>query len=137
MVIEHQKIDHKAKRILKQSAITSEGVLYFDYKDNELVAEVVSKGNIYYGNENDYDIQNQPYILITFRRTVDEVRNEAEENRKLKLNKLSKEDILNIVGDTDTVELPGDYSKDEVHNMITCVLKLYMKKWNSPFKEIN
>lgn len=127
MVIEHQKIDHKAKRILKQSAITSEGVLYFDYKDNELVAEVVSKGNIYYGNENDYDIQNQPYILITFRRTVDEVRNEAEENRKLKLNKLSKEDILNIVGDTDTVELPGDYSKDEVHNMITCVLKLYMK----------
>lgn len=135
MVIENQKIDHKAKKVIKQSGITSEGILYFDYKDDETVAEVVSKTNIYYGNENDDDIQSQPYMLITFRRTVDEVKNVAEENKKNKLNKLSKEDINNIVGDTETDDLAGDYSKDEVHNMITCVLKLYKKNGTVHIKQ--
>ena len=40
--------------------------------------EQVDKTNIYYGNENDDNIQTQPYIIISFRRTVDEVKAEAK-----------------------------------------------------------
>lgn len=127
VIIEQQKIDKKARKVLKQAAITSEGILYFDYKDNEVTAEVVSKGNIFYGNENDDNIQDQPYILITFRRTVDEVRKEARENMELGLNNLKEEDLYAIIGDSDTQDQPGDYAKDEVQDMVTCVLKMYRK----------
>ena len=70
------------RKAIKDSLITGEGVIYFDYsKDtSEVYSRVIPMVNISYGNENDADIQEQPYILLSFRRPVDQVRAEAIAN---------------------------------------------------------
>ena len=63
---EKDKMDFKGRRISKDSAINDEGIMYVDYdKENQLpLNEIIKKNDVYYGNENDDEIQNQPYILI-------------------------------------------------------------------------
>ena len=69
---ENNKMDYKLRRITKDAAINDEGIL-FTYWDGERkvpVTEIVEKNDIYYGNENDDNIQEQPYILIRKRMPV-------------------------------------------------------------------
>ena len=76
----------------------------------------------YYGNENDDNIQTQPYIIISFRRTVDEVKEEA------KANGMSDEEIEKIVSDEEYHEQAGkDKRTDEISPMCLELLKLYKK----------
>ena len=65
-------MDYKARKITKDSAINDEGIIYvsYDNETNSPVNEIISKNDIYYGNENDSDIQNQPYILIKQRKPI-------------------------------------------------------------------
>lgn len=120
---EISKIHKKIRKIIKKAAITSEGIIYFTYdiEKNEIKAEIVDKTNIFYGNENEDETQEQPYMLLTFRRDVDTIREIARKNN------VSEEEIMNIVGDNETQEQSGDYAKDELNNMVECVLKLYKK----------
>ena len=61
---EKDKMDFKGRRVTKDGAINDEGIIYVDYdKDNQMpLNEIIKKNDIYYGNENDDDIQSQPYI---------------------------------------------------------------------------
>jgi hypothetical protein len=71
-VWEKDKMDFKGRRITKDAAINDEGIIYvnFDEETKMPVNEIVKKNDIYYGNENDDEIQNQPYILIRKRLPV-------------------------------------------------------------------
>lgn len=71
-VWEKDKLDFKGRRITKDAAINDEGIMYvnFDEKTMMPVHEIIKKNDIYYGNENDDDIQSQPYILIRKRMPV-------------------------------------------------------------------
>jgi hypothetical protein len=112
--------------IVKSSAINSEGIIHFyiQGEDNDFFAEEIDKNNIYYGNENESDIQKQPYILATFRKTVEEVRELAREFRKQGKNNLSDEDIASIVSDRDYFEQQGsDKMILEVSPMCLVVMK--------------
>ena len=73
-VWEKDDLDIKIRKITKDSAITSEGVMYVDYdKETQTpVNEILNKADVYYGNENDSDIERQPYILIKQRLPVSE-----------------------------------------------------------------
>lgn len=97
----------KVRSIVKNSAINSEGIIYFYNEDNNILSEEIDKNNICYGNENDSDIQNQPYILATFRKTVKEVKAQAKKYRDLGFNNLTDEEIDGIVSDTETWEEQG------------------------------
>jgi hypothetical protein len=120
---EKDKLDFKGRRITKDAAINDEGIIYVDYDiDNQTpVNEIIKKNDIYYGNENDDDIQNQPYILIRKRMPVSNAIEMA-----LKAG-LSEEKTLFIIGDNDNFEESGEAAKDELDNMVTVVTKMYKK----------
>ena len=118
---EKDKMDFKGRRVTKDAAINDEGIIYVNYdrENNVPVHEIIKKNDVYYGNENDDDIQAQPYILIRKRLPVV---NAIE----LALNEgMSEDKIPYIIGDTDTFEESGEAAKEEVDNMVTVVYKMY------------
>lgn len=121
---EHDYMDLKLRLIVKDAAINDEGVMYVRYDDEKQqpINEVINKNDIYFGNENDSDIQNQPYILIKQRKPVSEVKEIAENNG------VSLEKINYIMGDLENIEEAGETSKYEKDNMCTLVTKMYKKK---------
>ena len=119
---ELQQVGSKIKECVKDACINDEGIIhnYFDKEKQEIVAEVIDKNNIYYGNENDSDIQSQPYIIISYRKPVTQVKEEA-----LKLG-ISQEEIELITPDGETLEQAGYSSTtDEVNPMCLVLLKYY------------
>ena len=116
-------MDTKLRTVVKDAAINDEGVMYVRYSDEDgaPVNEVINKNDIYYGNENDEDIQSQPYILLKQRKPVSEV--------KLIAGALgvSEKEIDHIIGDMDNIEEAGEAAKYEKDNMCTVVTKLYKK----------
>lgn len=120
---EQSQVNKKIREILKDSCIDSEGVIHAYEKDENIEVEVIDKTNIYYGNENDDDIQAQPYIIISYRRTVDSVREEAIKN-----GMSEDEAIAMITADSDYEEQPGrDKRVDEISPMCLVLLKYYKK----------
>ncbi len=123
-VWEAEKMDFKDRRVTKDAAINDEGIIYvnFDEEEKKPINEIIKKNDIYYGNENDDDIQSQPYILIRKRMPVV---NAIE----LALSAgMSESKIPFIIGDNDTFEESGDAAKEELDNMVTLVYKLYKKE---------
>ena len=122
-VWERDKMDFKGRRVTKDAAINDEGIIYVNFDQEKMVPvnEIVKKNDIYYGNENDDDIQNQPYILIRKRMPVV---NAIE----LALREGMSEDKTDfIIGDTDTFEESGEDAKLELDNMVTIVYKMFKK----------
>ena len=121
---EKDKLDFKGRRITKDAAINDEGIMYVNYDvDNQTpLNEIIKKNDIYYGNENDDDIQAQPYILIRKRMPVSNVIELAEKEG------LSEDKLKMIIGDNDTFEESGEAAKQELDNMVTVVTKMYKKK---------
>ena len=120
-VWERDKMDFKGRRVTKDAAINDEGIIYVDFDQEKMIPvnEIVKKNDIYYGNENDDDIQAQPYILIRKRMPVV---NAVE----LALSKgMSADKVEYIIGDNDTFEESGEAAKIELDNMVTVVYKMY------------
>jgi hypothetical protein len=122
-VWEQEKMDFKGRKITKDSAINDEGILYISFDEEKMmpINEIIKKSEIYYGNENDDDIQNQPYILLSKRMAV------ANAIEFAIANGMSEEKTDFIIGDNDTFEESGDSAKIELDNMVTLVYKLYKR----------
>ena len=120
-VWEANKMDHKGRRFTKDAAINDEGIFYsyWSTKDKMPKVEITKKNDIYYGNENDDDIQSQPYILIRKRMPVSQARQIALDEGK------SEEEVKKIIGDNDTFEESGEAAKEEVDSMVTVITKMY------------
>lgn len=120
---EKDKMDFKGRKVTKDSAINDEGIIYVDFDQEKMmpVNEVIKKNDIYYGNENEEDIQLQPYILLRKRMSVLGA-------QELAFSKgVSESEIKLIVGDTDTHEESGEAAKEELENNVTVIYKLYKK----------
>ncbi|MGN0733691.1 MAG: hypothetical protein ACI4LC_05915 [Emergencia sp.] len=117
-------MDVKLRLVVKDAAINDEGVMYVTYDDEKErpVNEILSKNDIYYGNENYSDIQSQPYIIVKQRKPVSEVKALAS------LNGVSEKETDHIIGDLDNIEEAGEDAKFEKDNMCTVVTKLYKYK---------
>lgn len=120
---EKDKMDKKLRSITKDAAINDEGIIYvyFDTETMMPVHEVVKKNDIYYGNENDDEIESQPYILIRKRMPVSNAIEFALANG------MSEADKELIIGDSDIFEESGEAAKQELDNMVTLVYKFYKK----------
>ena len=121
---EKDKMDFKGRRVTKDAAINDEGIIYVNYDmENQMpVNEIIKKNDIYYGNENDDDIQAQPYILIRKRMPVVNAIDLALAEG------LGEDKVQYIIGDSDTFEESGEAAKDEVDNMVTLVTKMWKEK---------
>ena len=118
---EKDQMDKKGRTVTKDAAINDEGIIYvnFDAEQKMPVNEILDKVDIYYGNENDDDIQLQPYILIRKRIPVINAMEMA------RAEGLSEEKLDMIIGDNDTFEQPGDAAKYEIDNMVTIITKMW------------
>lgn len=118
---EKDGLDFKVRKVTKDAAINDEGIMYvtYDAEKETPVNEIISKNDIYFGNENDSDIQNQPYIIIKRRLPVTIVQEMALKEGA------SKGEVNLIVGDNDYFEEPGEASKYEKDDMCTIVTKMY------------
>ena len=114
-------MDFKVRQIGKIAAINSEAPIYMNYNEDEGMPEIeiLNKPDIYYGNENNSDIQSQPYILIKKRMPVSTAKQFAEDNGA------NKKEIEYIIGDMETFEEAGDDAKDEKDSMVTVVWKFW------------
>ncbi len=123
-VWEQDKMDDKLRSVTKDAAINDEGIFYIWWDEEKMrpVHEVIKKNDIYYGNENDEDIQGQPYILIRKRMPV------ANAQEFALREGASEGDLVYIVGDTDTFEESGEAAKLELDDMVTVIYKLYKEK---------
>lgn len=122
-VWEQDKMDIKGRKITKAAAINGEGVIFVDFNKEKMMPEndVIEKTDIFYGDENNDDIQSQPYIIFSKRMSV----SSAQEFAKAK--GVKDEDVLCITGDSDTHEQGGEDAKYEVDDRVTLVYKLYKK----------
>ena len=130
-VWEKDRFDKKIRKFTKDAAINDEGIIYVDYdrKNDMPINEVIYKADVGYGNENSDEIQTQPYIIIRQRKPVMDVQKLAKEN------KVPKEDILNIVGDNDTGDAPGENAKFEIQNNCWLITKMYKKNGTVHFSQ--
>ena len=122
-VFDKDMLDKKIKKWVKRAAINDESICYVNYLPNTdmFENEIISKNDIMYGDENNDEIQEQPYILIRQRKTVVELQEYAAELG------VSKEKILDIKGDKDTATIAGVSGKEEVDDKCWLITKFYKK----------
>lgn len=118
---EKDNMDIKGRIITRDAGINAEGLIYvrWDKEIDEIVNEIIKKNDIYYGNENDSDIQSQPYIIVRIRKPIINVINIARKEG------LSEEKIDLIRSDNDSFEKSGESSKLEKDDMCTLLVKMY------------
>lgn len=123
-VWERDKMDFKLRRITKDAAINDEGIIYIDFDKENMMPknEVIDKVDIYYGDENNDDIESQPYILIRKRMP----QSNAIEFALAHGMSEDKKDL--IIGDNDTFEQSGEAAEIEVDEQVTVVYKFYKKE---------
>lgn len=120
-VWEKDQMDYKIRVLSEDSCVNDEGIMYVNY-DTETqspVNEIISKNNIQYGNENNPDIQSQPYIILSKRVAVKELKEQLQAEGK---------ETKYIVGDTENYEQAGQSAKQEKDPMCTIVTKLWKEK---------
>ena len=130
-VFDKDFLDKKIKKWAKQAAINDEAVAYVDYDttDNMPINEIISKNDIMFGDENEDEIQLQPWILIRQRKTIIELQEIARKNG------VSEEEIQNIRGDNDTHTSSGEDAKYEIEDKCWLLTKLYRKNGTIHFSQ--
>lgn len=128
-VWEKDQMDYKVREISEDSAVNDEGVMYvnYDIDTQEPLNEIINKTDIQYGNENSSDIQSQPYIIISQRKSVIEIQNLARKEG------VSEEQIKNIKGDSDYFEEAGESAKYEKDNKCTLITKMWKEEGKVKF----
>jgi hypothetical protein len=124
-------MDKKVKKWAKQSAINDESIAYvtYDKENDNPINEIISKNDIMYGNENEEEIQLQPYILVRQRKTVIELKQMANEQQ------IDPKLVATIVPDNDTQTIAGDSGKDEVEEKCWLITKFYKKNGTVHFQQ--
>lgn len=124
-------MDKKIKKVCRKSAINGESIVYVDYDEtnNIPINEIISKNDIIFGDENEEEIQLQPWIIIRQRKTISELQTLAR-NYEVK-----EEDVLNIRGDSDLGSASGESAKNEIEDKCWLLTKLYREKGTVHFSQ--
>jgi len=114
------QMDYKVKMWAKKNAIVGQVIDYIDYKDKRPIDIDIKNTDIMFGDENNPEIQAQPWILVRQRKTVLSVREYAKEKG------LPDEKLDMIVGDNDTSTISG--VKDELEDKVWLLTKFWKDK---------
>lgn len=86
-IFERNRIVTLTREFMRNAAVDGDGCTYtwFDPEietgqdaKGDIVTEIVENTRVHFGNPNDKDVQNQPWILINLRKPVEEVRRMAK-----------------------------------------------------------
>ena len=136
---EKDKVERLLMYGLQDAAITGDMFLYV-YWDPELktaqgfkgdfVTSLVDGTQVFFGDVNTSSVEEQPYILISGRELVEELRREAIANG------VSPKDAELILPDNDVMETGGDFGKRELAGTkASYVIKLYKKDGTVRFRK--
>ncbi len=121
---ERLKMDSKCWEVIRAAAIAGDAYIYF--YDGELHSQLINNTDIFFADEQQKDIQKQPYIFISERRPVDDVKSDARENG------IPEDKVSDIIPDNDLDgEITTEEKKDEVKSRdgkCTCLLYLKLEK---------
>ena len=124
---ERAKMDKHSWSIIKDACIGADGYIYFGEAD-VTQAQLINNVNVLLGDEQNSNLQQQPYIMLVERLFVKDVRKEAERNG------VPQEEIELIISDELTNNQLGD--KTEVDYSTEdgkCTSILYMYKDDSGY----
>nr|DAG46702.1 MAG TPA: portal protein [Caudoviricetes sp.] len=115
-LFERNKIVTKVREFMRNAAVDGDGATYswFD-PDMEtgqeakggIVTEIIENTRIIFGNPNERNVQEQPYIIIPMRKQVEYVKNLAEKNG------VRKDDIDSIKADSEAYNNKMDALTDD------------------------
>lgn len=139
-IFENNKMDDQLRKILLDAALSGDACTYARFDPNvdsgskvkgDIVWETIDGANVFFGNPNDNRINFmgkpiQPYILLSFREMVSDLKKEAKENKQ------RKDVINNIVSDNDNEYEVGDRGRIELDSndesaKARVVMKFYPK----------
>lgn len=115
---EKAKMNRTSWRNLTHCAIQGDSYVYFYDGDTRVVPQILLNTQIFLGDENTIDIQDQPYIIIKERLTLEKTKRRAKEGGA------SDSDIKLIQTDADTSD--EVFNTQEVDDKVTNLL--YMTK---------
>ncbi len=123
---EKLKMDKNIWDIILDGALFGSSFCYFYSDSGKMKMDMVDTSNILFGDEQQKDIQKQPYIIIVQRNTVTDLKNMARHFG------MSEEDVMKIIPDNETQTYIGQNAKREVANSeenekCISLLKLYRK----------
>lgn len=141
---ERVKFDDKKEEALRKAYIsgTALAYTYWDeristglYADDsktspikgDIAFEILDVENVVFGDPNNSDVQDQPYIIVSQRVDVEEIKREARRNR------ISAEDVARIAPDNaDTYDVNSGVRGEEepVNSQRVTVLTKFFKKWD-------
>ena len=115
-LFERNKIVTKVREFMRNAAVDGDGATYswFD-PDMEtgqeakggIVTEIIENTRIIFGNPNERNVQEQPYVIIPMRKQVEYVKNLAEKNG------IRKDDIDSIKADSEAYDNKMDALTDD------------------------
>lgn len=127
---EQNQMDQKCWEAVEDGCVTGASYLYFYMQGGRLKSELLDGASLLFGDEQETDINAQPYILVVRRRPVRELRAEAEARG------LPAEEVEKILPDGDW-KTPGTGLENtlEENRKCTSILKFYKKDGNVCFVE--
>lgn len=133
---EKLKMDSMNEKGLNKAALSGAMVSYWywydkidagDGQQGDICGELINASNFFPGDPNMPEINNayepvQPYIILSFRQQVEDVRREAKKNGA------TKEQLELIAADDETKNETGDMAKSEIEDSGKCTVLLHMWK---------
>lgn len=125
-VIERAGIKSKNRYMLRNACVDGDGCFYIrfdpDKQSGQSVAgdievDVIENTDVFFGNPAVDDVQRQPYLILSMRRPVEEVRREAIARG------MSRQDAEGIRPDS-LLEPQYDPQTDETDDMVTVLLRM-------------
>lgn len=122
-IMERNNVTALLREYARNAAVDGDGCLYTYYDPDvetgqdvkgEIKTEIVENTRVHFGNPNDRHVQSQPYIIISRRLPVEDVKWLAEENG------IDEDDIDNIKPDNDAYDSYMDTLNDDRVTLLTC-----------------
>lgn len=129
-IVERNRIVTKNREYLRNAAVDGDGCMYFYFDPTiengqlvkgEIVAEIIENLRVHFGNPNCRDVQKQPWIIISRRELVDDVRYRAGELKKAGQSNI--EDPDSISADSEKWQNRYDSYTDDKVTVLTYLFR--------------
>lgn len=126
-IIELARMKEASKTIIRNAFVDGSGYMMQTFNPDietgqdakgAVENQIIDNTCVYFGNPYSNDIQKQPYIIVSLRQDIRQVKQEAKENG------LTKEQIDSIQPDNEGLQ-PNE---GEAENLVTVLIKYYKKK---------
>lgn len=126
-IIEQARMKEASKIVIRNAFVDGSGYMMQSFNPDietgqdakgQVENQIIDNTNVYFGNPYSNDIQKQPYIIVSLRQDIRQVKQEAKDHG------LTQEQINSIQPDNEGLQ-PNE---DEAQNLVTVLIKYFKKK---------